>query len=152
MVSTFRRSKDAAYRRPDNPNANEPIRNLVLDHGDSQIFYRNYLSRIIRYDTIASFLGVKARINWIQNAHSIYRSLDPRRPKKLTTEHKAAIREQPEIQELRRQREMLLRRKYERHRESKLRDLQNEYSAAVRARERAALAQIRRDYDAIAPL
>lgn len=34
----------------DDPKSNEAVRNLVIDHINSAIFQRNYLSRMIRYD------------------------------------------------------------------------------------------------------
>ena len=38
------------YAKLDDPNSNEAVHNLVMDHTNSAIFQRNYLSRMIRYD------------------------------------------------------------------------------------------------------
>ena len=133
-----------------------------MDHSGSEIFYRNYLSRMIRYDTMASFLGKEARTDWILHAHSMSRSLDTRRPKELTPEQRAAILKEPEIQKLARRKAKRSRRISDLYRSiryargtrihDKYQDAEKAYRAALHARERAAFKQVLQDYDAIAPL
>ncbi|KAL8706329.1 MAG: hypothetical protein Q9201_000612 [Fulgogasparrea decipioides] len=69
----------------DDRNSNEAVRNLVLDHANSTIFQRNYLSRMIRYDTQAAYRGTASRGDLIVTSHRISRMTDPRRPRELST-------------------------------------------------------------------
>ena len=66
----------------DNPNSNEAVRNLVLDHATSIIFQRNYLSRMIRYDTQAAYRGTASRGALIVASHRMSRMINPRRPRR----------------------------------------------------------------------
>ncbi len=65
----------------DDPNSNEAVRNLVLDHASSMIFQRNYLSRMIRYDTQAAYRGTASRGDLIVASHRMSRMIDPCRPR-----------------------------------------------------------------------
>ena len=85
---------------PDDPRSTVSIRNLSLDHTDSRPFEGNYISRMIRFDTKASFLGSTSQVDMIRAAGRMSRLLDPRRPKKLTERQKASIRHCTEIQDL----------------------------------------------------
>ena len=64
----------------DDPNSNDAVRNLVLDHASSAIFQRNYLSRMIRYDTQAAYRGKASRGDLIVASHRVSSTIDPRRP------------------------------------------------------------------------
>lgn len=81
-----------------------------MDQASSTVFFRNYLSRMIRYDTQAIYGGRRPRTKLIQSANRMSRLIDPRRPKELTEEQSAQIREQSEVQGLRGRRDELFRR------------------------------------------
>lgn len=57
------------------------MRNLVLDHASSMIFQRNYLFRMIRYDTQAIYRGIASRGDLIVASHRMSRIIDSRRPR-----------------------------------------------------------------------
>ena len=81
-----------------------------MDHTNSAIFQRNYLSRMIRYDTQAAYGGMAPRTELIQAANRMSRRIDRRRPKELTEAQSASIRQEEEIQELRGRRDELFQR------------------------------------------
>ena len=81
-----------------------------MDHTNSAIFQRNYLSRMIRYDTQAAYGGTAPRTELIQAANRMSRRIDPRRPKELTEAQSASIRQEEDIQELRGRRDELFQR------------------------------------------
>ena len=74
----------------DDLTSNSAVRNLVMDHTNDTIFQRSYLSRMIRYDTQAAYLGNSPETDFIRAASRMGRWMDPRRPKKLTDEQRAA--------------------------------------------------------------
>lgn len=78
-----------------------------MDHINSAIFQRNYLSRMIRYDTQAAYGGTTPRTKLIQATNRINRRIDPRRLKELTEAQSVSIRQKEEIQELRDRRNKL---------------------------------------------
>ena len=52
----------------DDPNSNGAVRNLVLDHATSMIFQRNYLSRMIRYDTQAAYREIDSLASYVKDS------------------------------------------------------------------------------------
>ncbi len=77
------------------------MRNLVLDHAISMIFQRNYLSRMIRYDTQAAYRGTASRGDLIVASHRMSRMIDPRRPRGPSLQQLQHLRQDAGIQELR---------------------------------------------------
>lgn len=71
-----------------------------MDQTNSAIFHRNYLSRMIRYHTQATYRGTKPRTELIQAANRMSRLIDPRRPKGPTEEQKASLRQEADLQAL----------------------------------------------------
>ena len=71
-----------------------------MDHANSAIFQRNYLSRMIRYDTQAAYRGTAPRAGLIRAAHRMSRLVDPRRPKGPTDEQRQNLRREAETEEL----------------------------------------------------
>ena len=133
-----------------------------MDHTNSAIFQRNYLSRMIRYDTQASYRGTAPRTALIQAANRMSRRIDPRRPKELTEAQSASIRQEEEIQELRGRRDELFQRIrhqftfvyraegqviYAQYEEAK-----RAVDRKIKARERELIKQIQQEYDTIAPV
>jgi Protein of unknown function (DUF3435) len=117
---------------------------------------------MIRYDTMASYLGRAPRTDWIRDANSMCQRLDPRRPKTLSEWQLAEIHADPEIQKLASRKDELFRSIRDSHRfiyKAEGTEIHCEYQqarqahhAAVQSRQRAALARVQKEYDAIAPL
>lgn len=71
-----------------------------MDHTNSEIFERNYLSRQIRYDTQAAYLGRDPNQLLIQAANRMSRLQDPLRPRKLNDGQREQVRRSKIIQDL----------------------------------------------------
>lgn len=65
------------------------------------IFQRNYLSRMIRYDTQAAYRGTVSRGGLIVASHRMSRMIDPRRPRGPSRQQLRHLRQDAGIQELR---------------------------------------------------
>ena len=121
-----------------------------MDHTNSAIFERNYLSRMIRYD-----------VQLIQAASRMSRWMDPRQPNKLTDKQREAIKRKKELQDLYDCRDRMhdeIRSEYGLIHKAKGQEVYDDYVAVnraicsrIRARERAVSKQIQEDYDAKAP-
>lgn len=83
---------------------------MVIDHTNLIIFQRNYLSRIIRYDTQAIYEGTAPRTKLIQAVNRISRRINPRRLKELIETQSVNIRQEEKIQKLRGRRDKLFQR------------------------------------------
>lgn len=83
------------------------MRNLVLDHVTSMIFQRDYLSRIICYNTQATYRDIASRENLIVVSHWISRMIDSRRSRELFFQQLQDLRQDASIQELREQQQIL---------------------------------------------
>ena len=68
-----------------------------MDHADSRPFEGNYISRMIRYDTKAAFLGTPSQIDFVRAAGRMSRTMDSRRPTVLTVEQLVQISRHSEI-------------------------------------------------------
>ena len=84
----------------DDLNSNEAVRNLVLDHVTSMIFQRNYLSRMIRYDTQATYRGTASRGVLIVTSYRMSHVIDSHQPRKLSFEQLAYLWQDVGIQKL----------------------------------------------------
>ena len=51
----------APLTKADDPLSKDANRNMVLDHGNTNVFERNYLSRMIRCDTQAAYRGTASQ-------------------------------------------------------------------------------------------
>lgn len=76
------------------------MRNLILDHVNSMIFQRNYLFRIIRYDTQAIYRDIALRENLIVVSHRMSRMIDSRRFRESFLQQLQHLRQDASIQEL----------------------------------------------------
>ncbi|KAL9130762.1 MAG: hypothetical protein Q9175_006943 [Cornicularia normoerica] len=101
VLNTYCLRRAAGNAINDDPNSNEAVRNLVLDHASSIIFQRNYLSRIIRYDTQAAYRGTASRGDLIVTSHRMSRTIDPRRPRGPSLQQLQHLRQDAGIQALR---------------------------------------------------
>lgn len=81
------------------------MQNLMMTHGDSRTFLRHYLSRLITIDTQAVVRGLQPQDALMRAACTMSRSIDPRRPRRLTPEQSASVNDHPRIQLLLRRRD-----------------------------------------------
>lgn len=148
----------------DDSRSNDAIRNLVMDHSNSQIFERSYLSRQIRYDTQAAYLGRDPNQLLLQAANRMSRLQDPHRPRKLDDRQQEQVRRSKIIQDLYVARQSLSREIYDSFdtlKEAKAESsplhakylrIQRLLVATIRAEERALLKATRQKYDRQAPI
>lgn len=80
----------------------ESQRNLILQHHDSRVFQRSYLSRYITADTQAAYRDLKPQTALMRAASGMSRTIDRRRPRRLTAAHQALIDRHSEVKLLRR--------------------------------------------------
>ena len=146
----------------DDLNSNEAVRNLVLDHANSMIFQRNYLSRIIRYNTQAAYRGTASRGDLIHVSHRMSRTIDPRRPRGPLLQQLQHLRQDAGIRELRERQQDLyhhIRRKFDFIYWAESQPIYDEYQQVKRdidrtlkEKGRALKTQLQADYDAAAPM
>ncbi|EDN08104.1 predicted protein [Histoplasma mississippiense (nom. inval.)] len=89
-------------------NAVDAERNQVLGHSRADIFERYYLSQKVKRDVQSAYLGCPARESVIRAVGMMSLTRDPRVPKELTDEQKAAIEYDPHLAELNRQKQDLV--------------------------------------------
>ena len=133
-----------------------------MNHINSAIFQRNYLSRMIRYDIQAVYDDTAPRTELIQAANRISRRIDPRRPKELTEAQSASIRQKKEIQKLRDYRDKLfqcIRHQFTFIYRAEGQAIYDQYKKTkravnrkIKARERELIKEIQKEYDTIAPM
>jgi hypothetical protein len=88
-------------------NVSEAMQNLMMTHRDIRTFLKHYLSRRITVDTQAVVRGIQPQDALMRAACTMSRSIDPRRPRKLTPEQSATINDHPKVRDLLQQREEL---------------------------------------------
>jgi Protein of unknown function (DUF3435) len=146
----------------DDPNSNAAVRNLALDHTGSMMFERNYLSRIIRYNTQDAFWGRIPNHDSAKAASRIRRLKDPNRPKKLTEKQGGQVRQNPKILELAATRDRLRTEMLKKFGVVKIaveEPIYEDYqvlgrilNSTIRAEERALLKRVQDEYDITAPV
>jgi len=134
----------------------------VLDHASSMIFQRNYLSRMIRYDTQAAYRGTASRGDLIVASHRMSRLMDPRRPRGASLQQLQQLRQDAGVQELREHQKDLynqIRDQYYYIYRAEGQPIYDEYQQVKRdidrilkEKGRALKAQLQADYDAAAPM
>jgi len=146
----------------DDPNSNEAVRNLVLDHATSMIFQRNYLSRMIRYDTQAAYFRTKSRGDLIVASHRMSRMIDPRRARGPSVQQLQHLRQDTDVQELRKYQQDL----YEQIRDKfyyiyraegqpiydEYQHIKRDIDRLLKEKGRVLKAQLQADYDTAAPM
>lgn len=126
------------------------------------IFQRNYLSRMIRYDTQAAYRGTASRGDLIVASHRMSRMIDPRRPRGLSPQQLQHLRQDAGIQELREHQQSLygqIRKKFGFIYRAEGQPIYDEYQQVKRDTDRlfkekgrALKARLQADYDAAAPM
>ncbi|KAF2177817.1 hypothetical protein K469DRAFT_742362 [Zopfia rhizophila CBS 207.26] len=94
----------------ENGRVSEAMQNLMMGHADIRTFLKHYLSRRVTVDTQAVVRGIQPQDALMQAACTMSRTIDPRRPWRLTTEESASVNDYPTIRSLLNQREQLKRR------------------------------------------
>ena len=79
----------------------ESQRNLILQHHNSTVFQKNYASRYMP-DTQAAYRGLEPQTALMRAASGMSRTIDPRRPRRLTTAQRAEVQRHPEVKLLHR--------------------------------------------------
>ncbi|KAL9040656.1 MAG: hypothetical protein Q9214_004396 [Letrouitia sp. 1 TL-2023] len=162
VLTTYCLRRAAGNAINDDPNSNEAVRNLVLDHATSMIFQRNYLSRMIRYDTQAAYRGTASRGALIVASHRMSRMIDPRRPRRLSLQQFKHLRQDASIHKLREYQQDLynrIRKKYNFIYRAEGQPIYKEHQQVKRdidrllkEKGRALKVQIQADYDTTAPM
>ncbi|KAI9889352.1 MAG: hypothetical protein M1814_005520 [Vezdaea aestivalis] len=162
VMTTYCLRRATGNRINDDPHSNDAVRNLVMDHTGSMIFQRNYLSRMIRYDSQAAYMGNEHQTHLIRAASRMSRLIDPRRPKKLTAEQRKKVPCDQDIQDLYTRRDQLygeLRSAHQFIYQATGTPAYNEYDEirkaidkTIKLRERMLLKQIQAEYDIEAPV
>jgi hypothetical protein len=78
----------------------DSLQNLILQHASIDTFLKHYLDRRINADLLKIHRGMKPEKDLMRFACSMSRSIDPRRPWKLTTEQSASVNDLPCIVKL----------------------------------------------------
>jgi hypothetical protein len=81
----------------------------MMGHASITTFLRHYLSRRITIDTQAVVRGIQPQTALMRAACTMSRSIDHRRPRRLTPEQSAAVNNDPSVRSLLNQREKLKR-------------------------------------------
>jgi hypothetical protein len=135
------------------------MRNLIMHHADTRTFLRYYLSRKINKNLPAIIRGLNPEDDIMRAACRMSRTIDPNRPRELTTAQSSSVNQQPGIVELVRRRDELGRqmgRPLSQHEGTKryaiYKKLNQEISGArQRARDKL-LAEIQAKYDREQPM
>jgi hypothetical protein len=80
---------------------------MIMGHASIKKFLRHYLSRRVTVDTQAVVRGIQPQDTLMRAACTMSRSIDRRRPRRLTTEQSASVNEHPTLRSLFKQRERL---------------------------------------------
>ena len=70
--------------------------NIILQHHSSSVFQKNYASRYMP-DTQAAYRGLKPQTALMRVASGMSRTIDPRRPRKLTLAQQAEVDRHPDV-------------------------------------------------------
>ncbi|TKA75461.1 hypothetical protein B0A49_09465 [Cryomyces minteri] len=81
----------AAKALNESPGVSDSLQNLILQHASIDTFLKHYLDRRINADLLKIHRGMKPEKELMRFACSMSRSIDPRRPWRLTLEQSAPI-------------------------------------------------------------
>jgi len=93
----------------DNGNVSEAMQNLIMGHASITTFLKHYLSRRVTVDTQAAVRGIQPQDALMRAACTMSRSIDPRRPRRLTPEQSTSVNNHPAVRSLLDRRERLKR-------------------------------------------
>jgi hypothetical protein len=78
-------------------NVSEAMQNLMMGHASIGTFLKHYLSRRVTVDTQAVVRGIKPQDVLMRAACTMSRSIDRRRPRRLTSEQSESVNDHPTI-------------------------------------------------------
>jgi hypothetical protein len=78
-------------------NVSEAMQNLMMGHASIGTFLKHYLSRRVTVDTQAVIRGIKPQDVLMRAACTMSRSIDRRRPRRLTSEQSESVNDHPTI-------------------------------------------------------
>ncbi|CAN9175099.1 unnamed protein product [Alternaria alternata] len=81
----------------ENGNVSEAMQNLMMGHASISTFLKHYLSRRITVDTQAVVRGIQPQTAFMRAACTMSRSIDLRRPRRLTQEQSASVDEDASV-------------------------------------------------------
>ncbi|KAH6668376.1 hypothetical protein B0J14DRAFT_675079, partial [Halenospora varia] len=81
----------AAKALNESPDVSDSMQNLILQHSSIETSLKHYLDRNINVDVQNIYRGQAPQRDLMRFACSMRRSIDPRRPRKLTTEQSASV-------------------------------------------------------------
>ncbi|KAI2479406.1 DUF3435 domain containing protein [Pyrenophora tritici-repentis] len=93
----------------ENGNVSEAMQNLMMGHASISTFLKHYLSRRITVDTQAVVRGIQPQAALMRAACTMSRSIDLRRPRRLTQEQSSSVDDDPSVRFLLNRREQLKR-------------------------------------------
>lgn len=85
------------------------MQNLMMGHASIGVFLKHYLSRRVTVDTQAVVRGIQPQDALMRAACTMSRSIDPRRPRRLTPRQSATVNDDPSIRLLLHRRDELRR-------------------------------------------
>ncbi|MCJ1478787.1 hypothetical protein MMC13_007471 [Lambiella insularis] len=85
----------------------DSLRNLIMQHAESRTFQKFYLSRHITADVQAIYRRLPSQDAVMRAAGGMSRTMDSRRPRKLTEAQSASVEHHPLVCKLRRKRDRL---------------------------------------------
>ncbi|KAF2844244.1 hypothetical protein T440DRAFT_436700 [Plenodomus tracheiphilus IPT5] len=91
----------------ENGNVSEAMQNMMMGHASIKTFLRHYLSRRVTVDTQAVVRGIQPQAALMRAACTMSRSIDRRRPRRLTQEQSASVDDDPSVRILLKRREQL---------------------------------------------
>ncbi|KAK2739873.1 hypothetical protein FQN57_006449 [Myotisia sp. PD_48] len=119
------------------PGVSEPLQNQILGHADIRTFTKHYSDRNIIVNTYRLYRRLDIKADSHLKLNSMSRSIDPRRPRRLTVEESRSVDDLPEIREFikrveKRAKDNLLREKIERYkREQPLIDIERQRAGLI---------------------
>jgi hypothetical protein len=84
----------------ENGNVSEAMQNLMMGHANIRTFLKHYLSRRVTVDTQAVVRGMQPQDALMRAACTMSRSIDHRRPRRLTAEQSASVNDHPTVRSL----------------------------------------------------
>lgn len=121
-------------------NVSEAMQNLMMGHASIATFLRHYLSRRITVDTQAVVRGIPSQTALMRAACTMSRSIDLRRPRRLTQEQSASVNNHPSVRSLLSKRDRLKRTILDATKHPKYKELTSKINQE-RQRQRRALLQ-----------
>ncbi|OJD16129.1 hypothetical protein AJ78_03709 [Emergomyces pasteurianus Ep9510] len=101
----------AAKAYNESPDISDSLQNLMLQHASIDTFVKHYLDRNITADVLSIYRGLEPQKALMRMVCSMSRSIDPRRPWKLTPEQSRSVNDLPHILKISRKVEYLKKRR-----------------------------------------